>query len=499
MFYLQHPILCKSYIPIDFDRHKVKKDLSLRHRASAHKRMQGARTIRTLKFDIAALAIALSLLPGPIQASSQTLARPGWVGSGLTTQTWFKHAILYRIDPRTFAGSKPDSTTGDLKGITQRLDYIHSLSVDAILLKPLSAAIGGQPTTIDPALGTLDDLDDLTLQASRFKIRILLELPAPDLGTARFWLTRGIAGFYLPDNSAANAATVAAIRKLLPTFVGQRILITDADLTAASAPSKQPNELLLDRATLQPAINPVPGLRTALEQSQTLLRSALPLFAVDPPAPSDPRIAPAIATAVLLNRSGSLITAGQELGFSSPPGSTALMPWGNLQAVPAEEANEPARPAPPSTSSPDKYTPFVPYVRPTTSVKKATPLDPATAAGQDADPKSLLNFYRELGRLHHGTSALRDGEEFTLNHDDRDVLIWVRKPATPSQVNPAVLIACNFSKQPVVLSLKSEVARLQLRGTFLRTIFRSDDLMGGTSLDPITLPPFGVYIGTVRY
>ena len=139
---------------------------------------------------IFSVSLALCLSP-TLCISSQTLARPGWVGSGLTAQTWFKHGIFYKIDTRTFASSKADSGTGDLKGITQHLDYIHSLGVDAILLKPLSTA--GQPTAIDPTLGTLDDLDDLTLQASRLKIRVLLELAAPDPPIARSWLTRGIA------------------------------------------------------------------------------------------------------------------------------------------------------------------------------------------------------------------------------------------------------------------------------------------------------------------
>ena len=439
-------------------------------------------------------------MPKPLCA--QTLARPGWAGSGLAPQAWFKHAVLYQIDTRTFAGSKSDATTGDLKGITQRLDYIHSLSVDAILLKPLSSTASGQPTAIDLGLGTLDDLDDLTLQASRLKIRILLELPSADPGAARFWLTRGIAGFYIPNSSAANISGVIAIRKLLATNVGQRVLITDADLTSTSGPSKtSPNELLLDRATLQPGANRAASLRTALEQSQTLLHSGLPIFTVQEPAGFDPRVGRILATAVLLTRAGSLIVAGQELGSPPSSGGTALLPWGQSQSAPTEDSAEPAKPVRPAASSPDKYTPFVPYVRPAGSAKQAAPapLDPNTAAGQDADSKSLLNLYRELGRLHHGTTALRDGDEIVLNHDDLGALIWVRKPVSPSQANPAVLIACNLSDKPVVLSLRSEVARLQLRGTFLRTIVRSDDLMGGISLDPITLPPYGVYVGSLRY
>ena len=459
----------------------------------------GAPTITVSKSVLAALVVVLSAFPGSINTYAQTLARPGWVGSGLTTQAWFKHAIFYEIDTRTFASSKPDSAahgTGDLKGITQRLDYIHSLGVDAVLLKPLSPA--NQPTTIEPALGDLDALDDLTLQASRLKIRVLLELPAPDPAVARFWLTRGIAGFYVPGNTSANSGAIEAIRRLLPTYVGLRVLITDADLSAARSSSA---DLLLDRTTLQPVPNSVPGLRTALEQSQSLLHSGTPIFTVSAPAsgPADPRLARIIAAVTLLNRSAALITAGQELGLVPSPGSPAVMPWGQPTTAPAEDSAEPTKPVAPITSSPDRYTPYVPYVRPSAAPKKPAPPDPASAAGQDADSKSLLNFYRELGRLHHGATALHDGEEITFNHDDRAVLTWFRKPSSPSQANPAILVACNLSEKPVGLSLKADVTSLQLHGTFLRTILRSDDLMGGVSLDPITLPPFGVYVGSLRY
>src|SRR5271168_577967 len=121
-------------------------------------------------------------------ASAQTLARPGWVGSGITTDLWWKRAIIYEINPADFspAGDSP------LHGIARRLDYIHSLGTDAILLTHLQP----DPThaeTVDPALGSLDEFDDLLREASSRHLRVLLDLdpaiPADDLpNVARFWL-----------------------------------------------------------------------------------------------------------------------------------------------------------------------------------------------------------------------------------------------------------------------------------------------------------------------
>ncbi len=461
----------------------------------------GSANIKTFKRALTALAFILCALP----CRPQTLARPGWAGSGLTAQSWFKHAIFYQVDVHTFQDSNGDGT-GDLKGVIQHLDYIQSLGADAILLEPLSVlSTPSQPTPIDPTLGTLDDLDDLTLQASRLKIRILIELPSADPALARFWLTRGIAGFYIPGNAAANTTALQAIRKLLPGYVGQRILITDA--TTDSSPSRSSNELVLNRSTLQPATSA--SLREALDHSQTLARAALPILAISGSSPETSR---AVLAATLLNRSASLITAGQELGRVTPPvrsagseasAKPALMPWGQPAPAPAEEA-APVHPAPPSpaapVSAPDHYTQYVPLARPaTTAPRKPVPPDPATVAGQDAIPGSLLNFYRQLSLLHHGPTALHDGEEITLEHDAQNALIWVRKTASPSLTNPPVVVACNLSDKPVTLSLRPDMIRLKLRGNFLRTLLRSDNGMGGNGIDPLTLPPYGVYIGALRY
>jgi len=75
----------------------------------------------------------------------------------------------------------------------------------------------------------------------------------------------------------------------------------------------------------------------------------------------------------------------------------------------------------------------------------------------------------------------------------------VRKPPVPSQQNPAIVILCNLSGKPLVVSLKDDMARLHLRGSFLRKILRSDDALGSMYLDPITIPPFGVYVGELRF
>src|SRR5271165_7459813 len=53
-----------------------------------------------------------------------------------SSQVWWKHALIYEIYPRSFQDSNGDGI-GDLKGVTERLDYLQSLGVDAIWLSPI--------------------------------------------------------------------------------------------------------------------------------------------------------------------------------------------------------------------------------------------------------------------------------------------------------------------------------------------------------------------------
>jgi alpha-glucosidase len=62
-----------------------------------------------------------------------------------------------------------------------------------------------------------------------------------------------------------------------------------------------------------------------------------------------------------------------------------------------------------------------------------------------------------------------------------------------------LVVICNLSAQPVQLSLKPDIERLHLRGSFLRTILRSDTNRGPMHLDSMTIPPYAVYIGQLRY
>jgi oligo-1,6-glucosidase len=59
--------------------------------------------------------------------------------SSSTNEKWWKEAVVYQLYPRSFQDSDGDGV-GDIKGITQRLDYLQSLGIDAIWLNPICAS-----------------------------------------------------------------------------------------------------------------------------------------------------------------------------------------------------------------------------------------------------------------------------------------------------------------------------------------------------------------------
>src|SRR5438874_7940465 len=94
---------------------------------------------------------------------------------------WWQQGVVYQIYPRSFMDSNGDGT-GDLPGITSRLDYLQWLGVDAIWISPIfpspMADFGydiSNYTDIEPVFGTLADFDELVARAHERGIRVVLD------------------------------------------------------------------------------------------------------------------------------------------------------------------------------------------------------------------------------------------------------------------------------------------------------------------------------------
>lgn len=98
------------------------------------------------------------------------------------SRRWPEGAIVYHIYPRSMQDSNGDGI-GDLPGIIERLDYLQSLSVDAIWLSPFypspMADFGydvADYCDVHPMFGTLDDFRRLLDECKRRNIKVIIDL-----------------------------------------------------------------------------------------------------------------------------------------------------------------------------------------------------------------------------------------------------------------------------------------------------------------------------------
>jgi alpha-glucosidase len=94
---------------------------------------------------------------------------------------WWQHAVFYELYPRSFADSNNDGI-GDLKGITEKMSYLHGLGVDAIWISPCFPSpqvdFGYDVSdyeNIDPMYGTLADFDRMVAEGKKQGIRFVLD------------------------------------------------------------------------------------------------------------------------------------------------------------------------------------------------------------------------------------------------------------------------------------------------------------------------------------
>ena len=97
-------------------------------------------------------------------------------------QPWWKTAVVYQIYPKSFQDSNGDGI-GDIQGIISRLDYLQNLGVDALWISPMYCSPQDDNgydisdyKNIDPMFGTMEDMEELIAEASRRKIRIIMDL-----------------------------------------------------------------------------------------------------------------------------------------------------------------------------------------------------------------------------------------------------------------------------------------------------------------------------------
>lgn len=111
---------------------------------------------------------------------------------------WWKNEVAYQIYPRSFKDSNHDGI-GDIKGITEKLDYLEDLGVTLLWLCPIYKSPmddNGYDISdyydINPEFGTMHDLEELIEKAKEKNIKIIMDLVINHTSDEHPWFKEAI-------------------------------------------------------------------------------------------------------------------------------------------------------------------------------------------------------------------------------------------------------------------------------------------------------------------
>ena len=132
------------------------------------------------------------------------------------TKVGFREYAIYQIYPKSFRDTT-GSGIGDLRGVIETIPYIASLGIDMIWFNPFFVSPqrdGGYDVAdyynIDPAIGTMDDFDELVRALADNGIGVMLDMVLNHTSTEHEWFQKALAGdkkyqdFYIIRPPAAD-------------------------------------------------------------------------------------------------------------------------------------------------------------------------------------------------------------------------------------------------------------------------------------------------------
>lgn len=143
-----------------------------------------------------------------------------------TKRGWWKKAVFYQIYPKSFQDTDDDGI-GNIKGITEHLDYLENLGIDGIWLSPVCRspqADNGYDISdycdIDSLFGNMEDMVNLINEAEKHGISIIMDLVLNHSSNEHYWFKEALKGndnpyhdFYVwrdgtPDNPPNDMKSV---------------------------------------------------------------------------------------------------------------------------------------------------------------------------------------------------------------------------------------------------------------------------------------------------
>lgn len=115
------------------------------------------------------------------------------------SEAWWKKAVVYQIYPKSFYDTTGNGM-GDIRGITEKLDYIKKLGVDVIWLTPVYASPQqdngydiSDYLNIEPSYGTMGDFEELLNETHQRGMKLIMDLVINHTSTEHEWFKQAAA------------------------------------------------------------------------------------------------------------------------------------------------------------------------------------------------------------------------------------------------------------------------------------------------------------------
>ncbi len=125
----------------------------------------------------------------------------------MSSLKWWQTAVFYQVYPRSFADGNSDGI-GDFNGITEKLDYLASLGIDALWLSPHFPSPNwdcgydiSDYCNVAPEYGTMNDFKFFLDESHKRNIRVILDLVLNHTSDEHLWFVESKSS---RDNPKAN-------------------------------------------------------------------------------------------------------------------------------------------------------------------------------------------------------------------------------------------------------------------------------------------------------
>nr|WP_144407008.1 alpha,alpha-phosphotrehalase [Paenibacillus sp. IHBB 10380] len=111
----------------------------------------------------------------------------------MVEQDWWQKSTVYQVYPKSFKDTN-GSGTGDIKGLTMKLDYLHDLGINIVWLQPVYISPQNDNgydvadyCRINPEFGTMEDFDELMNELDKRGMVLMLDIVVNHSSTEHAW------------------------------------------------------------------------------------------------------------------------------------------------------------------------------------------------------------------------------------------------------------------------------------------------------------------------